>query len=63
MEIFHWRYLIPALFAVLAGLFAYLAWDRGRNGHIRTPEAKKSYLRIAAAFSLVCLFLLLYLHC
>jgi len=60
-DIFYWYYLIPALFAVLAGLFVYLSWSGGRDGNYRTTGAKKSFLRIAAVFGLVSLFLLLYL--
>ena len=58
---FRWYYLIPALFATLAGLFAYLSWNRGGEGDYRTSGAKKSFLRIAVVFGIVSLFLLIYL--
>jgi len=56
-----WRYLIPALFAILAVLFGYRAWKRGTGPDRRTATGQKVALRIAVIFMLVSVFLLLYL--
>jgi len=56
-----WRYLIPALFAILAVLFGYRAWQGGTGADSRTATGRKVALRIAVIFLLVSLFLLFYL--
>ena len=40
-ETFRWYYLIPALFATLAGLFAYLSWNRGGRATTGHPGLEK----------------------
>jgi len=55
-----WRYLIPALFAVLAVLFGYRAWKGGAGSDKRTDAGRKVALRIAVIFMLVSVFLFLY---